>query len=273
MARVESEAVSSSAVALIAERQLLEPRAALSRALTSALFAAAGRASLPGHVRSSIERAAAARSVLEGIGADSLAAGPPTAAEISELQRERWAELERPEAVRTVHAVVVSKDPQRGAAAQALAAKVASAVKAATSPDEFISLAKAVPAEGLEVTAEALPPLTGDGRAFERTEKGFVGSPSGFDPDFCRAANALQQPAELSPIVKTRFGYHVIRLVERIPASNVPQPELLVLFGPELQTRRSVRLRRELLEKLRSESAIQVDRAVDELTARLQPTP
>lgn len=273
VARVEGEAVSVSAVELIAERQLLEPRAALSRALSSALFAAAGRATLPGHVPSSIERAAAARSVLERIAADSASAGPPTDAEIAELQRERWAEIDRAQGVRTVHAVAISKDPKLDAAAGALAVKIAAAVKSAVSDDEFISLANAVPAEGLEVKAEALPPITPDGRAFERTEKGFVGSPTSFDHDFSRAANALQQPGDLSPIVKTRFGYHVIRLVERFPASIVPKAEILTAFGPELQTRRAVRLRRELLEKLRSSSVIQVDRAVDELTGRLQPTP
>jgi peptidyl-prolyl cis-trans isomerase C len=228
---------------------------------------------LPSHIASSIERATAARAVLESIAADSAGAGPPTEPEIAELQRERWAELDRPEGVRTVHAVAINKDPKRDAAARALAAKLVDAVKGATSADEFISLAKAVPADGIEVKVEPLPPITLDGRAFERTEKGFVGAQNGFDRDFARAAYALQQPGDLSPIVKTRFGYHVIRLVERFPASAMPRADLLSAFEPELQTRRAVRLRRELLEKLRSSRAVQVDRAVDELTARIQPTP
>jgi parvulin-like peptidyl-prolyl isomerase len=272
VARVEGESISGFAVAQIAERQLLEPRAALSRALSDALFAAAGRATLPVAVTSSIERAAAARSVLEHIAVDSAAAGPPSDAEMAELLRERWADLARPDAVRTTHAVVINADTRRDAAAQALAEKIASSAKVASSAEQFTTLAKAVPTEGFEVKAEALPAITADGRGLSRTDKGFVAA-STFDHEFARAANQLQQPGELSPVVKTRFGYHVIRLEERIPARVVPRAELPAVLGPEVQTRRAARQRRELLEKLRRASAVQIDRAVDELTARVQPSP
>jgi peptidyl-prolyl cis-trans isomerase C len=273
VARVEGESISGSAVAQIAERQGLPPRAALSPALSDALFAAAARASLPVSIISAVERAAAARAVLERVGAESVAAGPPTHSEVAELVRERWVELERPDAVRTTHAVVMNTDPNREGAAQALAQKLALAAKGASSAEEFLSLVKSVPAEGFQVKAENLPPITPEGRGFERTEKGFVSALSSFDRDFALAANRLQRPGDLSPVVKTRFGYHVIHLVERIPGSVVPPAELATLLRPEVETRRAARLRRELLEKRRSASDIQIDRAVDELTARLQPSP
>jgi peptidyl-prolyl cis-trans isomerase C len=272
VARVEGESISVFAVAQIAERQRLEPRAALSRALSDALFAAAARATLPVAVTSSIERSAAARGLLEQIAADSAAAGPPSDAELADLLRERWPDLDRPEAVRTTHAVVINEDARRDAAARTLAEKIAVSVKDASSAEQFTSLAEAVPAEGFEVKAEALPIMTADGRGLARADKGFVAA-SSFDREFARAANQLQQPGELSPVVKTRFGYHVIRLEERIPASAVPKAGLPALLGPELQTRRAARQRRELLEKLRRASTTQIDRAVDELTARVQPSP
>jgi hypothetical protein len=272
VARVEGESISSSAVTHIAERQLLEPRAALSRALSDALFAAAARASLPDPVISTVERAAAARAVLERLGSDSVSLGPPSDAEIAALVRERWAELERPDGARTTHAVVMNTDPHRDRAAQELAERLASAAKAANSAEEFLSLVKAVPADGFEVRAENLPAITADGLGFERTEKGFVGAFSSFDRDFARAANGLQHPGQLSPVVKTRFGYHVIRLAERIPGHVVPKAELASLLGPEVETRRAARLHEELLKKLRRASATQIDRAVDELTARVQPS-
>lgn len=272
VARVEGESISAFAVAQIAERQRVQPPAALSRALSDALFAAAARATLPVTVTSSIERAAGARSVLEQIAADSAAAGPPNDAELADLLRERWPDLDRPEAARTTHAVVINADARRDAAARALAEKIVSSVEGASSAEQFMSLAKAVATEGFDVRAEALPAITADGRGVWRVDKGFVAA-STFDREFARAANQLQQPGELSPVVKTRFGYHVIRLDERIPGSSVPKAELPVLLGPELQTRRAARLRTELLEKLRRVSAIQIDRAVDELTARVQPAP
>lgn len=273
VARVEGESIEGSSVALIAERQSLPPRAALARALSDAMFAAAGRATLPGALVSSIERAAAARALLEQIGADSLRAGPPTDAETSELLRERWADLDRPEAVRVTHAVVINGDPQREAAARAVAEKLASAAKAAKSAQELKTLVESVPAEGFDVRAEELPAITADGRSFAPAEKGFAAAPTTFDLDFARAANQLEQPGELSPVVRTRFGFHVIRLEERIPAGGVPKEELATLLGPEVQARRAARLRAELLEKLRGPSPVELDRAVDVLTAPIQTGP
>lgn len=41
-------------------------------------------------------------------------------------------------------------------------------------------------------------------------------------PGFEKAAFALKQPNDLSPVVETRFGYHVIQLVERQEGQTVP---------------------------------------------------
>lgn len=45
-------------------------------------------------------------------------------------------------------------------------------------------------------------------------------------PAFDKAAFALQQPGELSDVVKTDYGYHVIRLEERKPAGRKPFDEV-----------------------------------------------
>ncbi|HEY6940287.1 peptidylprolyl isomerase [Dokdonella sp.] len=43
-----------------------------------------------------------------------------------------------------------------------------------------------------------------------------------YDETFHEAALALQKPGDLSPLIKTPFGYHLLQLVERKPAQ--PQP-------------------------------------------------
>lgn len=269
-ARAGSELVSTATVARIAQRQGLAPRAAVDLALSDAIFAAAARSSLPLGGLRSIERAAAARSLLEQLSRDTAQVGPPTPAELAELARERWLELDRPVAARTTHAVVRNEKPERDADALALAEKIAEAVRGARSGDELIRLAQAVPAAGFEVRAEGVPFVTLDGRDFTPKEVGFRAGRGGFDLDFARAAHALNNPGDQSPVVKTRFGYHVIRLEERAPALVVPPAELSERLAADVLVRRAGRARRELLDKLRQGSAVQVERAVNELTAQVK---
>lgn len=273
VARVQDEVVSGLTVARIAESQGLDLQQALSRAVTDALFAACGRERLAPGVASSLERAAAARALLERFGAEALAAGAPKDAELAALIKERWAELDRPDAARTTHVVVINRDPARDVAARELAEALRAALTAVSSSEELVRLAKAVPSQGFDVKAEPLPAITADGRAFERRDQAFREVPMTFDLDFARAALQLQQAGELSGVVKTRFGYHVIRLEERIAASAQPLAELRVMLGPEVLARRAAQARLALLEKLRGASAVQIERAVDELTTRVQTAP
>ena len=39
---------------------------------------------------------------------------------------------------------------------------------------------------------------------------------------FAEAANALHTPGEISPVVKTEFGYHVLKLIQHSPDENLP---------------------------------------------------
>jgi len=65
---------------------------------------------------------------------------------------------------------------------------------------------------------------------------GFVGKGQ-LVPEFERAAFALERPGQTSPVVKTQYGYHIIRLVER----RVAQPASLAQVRDQI--------RRELLSK------------------------
>jgi hypothetical protein len=250
-ARVGGELVSDATVSRIAASQAVAPRQAVELALSDALFAVEARATLPLGATRSIERAAAARGLLEQLSQDAARAGAPTPDELSELARERWVELDRPSAVRTTHAIVMNDKPERDADARALAEHLAAVVRSATTSDELIRLAQAFPPAGFQIRAEALPFVTADGRTFVRKDPGFKATPSSFDPDFARAANELSTPGELSPVVKSSFGYHVIRLEERVPSAVVGEPELRDRLTPDVLARRAGRALGQLLDKLR----------------------
>ena len=272
-ARVGGELISAATVSRIAAGQSLAPQAAVGLAVSDALFAQGARATLPAASTRSIERAAAARSLLEQLGAAAAQAGAPRDAELAEITRERWVELDRPAAARTTHALVMNDAPERDAQARALAEKLAAALHSAASGEDLIRLAQAFPAEGFKIHSEALPFVTADGRTFQRRDAGFTARAGTFDGDFARAANALTRPGELSPVVKSAFGYHVIRLEELEPAAAVAKSELPALLGAEVLRRRADRARSELLEKLRHAAPVQLERAVDELTAQVQAAP
>lgn len=45
-------------------------------------------------------------------------------------------------------------------------------------------------------------------------------------PEFETAAFALSKPGELSPVIKTQFGYHIIKLIEKKPARTMSLEEV-----------------------------------------------
>src|SRR4051812_25870242 len=120
-----AELVSAVTIARIVQRQSVAPAAAAAAAVSDALFAQSARERLAVGTVRSIERAAIARSMLEQLSGDARRAGPPTDAELADILRERWADLDRPEAARTSHAIVLNDKPERDAAARALAQKLA----------------------------------------------------------------------------------------------------------------------------------------------------
>jgi hypothetical protein len=272
-ARAGSELISAATVTRIAESQGLTPRDAVGLAVSDALFAEGAKAGLPVAATRSIERAAAARSLLEQFSREATAAGAPTAKELAEIVRERWLELDRPDGARTTHALVMNDKPARDADAHALAGKLALELQGVKSSEELMRRAKAFPAAGFEIRAEELPFVTPDGRVFAQAPNGLRGSSQTFDPAYARAACALEQPGQLSPVTKSAFGYHVIWLAERLPGVTVAEPELSQRLGPDILVRRAARARRELLDKLRQASGVQLERAFDELTAQVKAVP
>lgn len=267
-AQVAQESVAAVTVARIAQAQRIPAPAARERAVSDALFAAGARTVFAGSsLLPVVERSALARAVLEGMKAEALARGPVTDAEVNELTAIRWLDFDRPESVRTTHAVAMVKTPADDAAARTVAEHIARAVAGVTDPARFIELAKAVPHEGIEVYAEGLPAVTLDGRVVPE-KSGQSAGEDRLDVDFAKGAFALA-PQQQSGLVKSVFGYHVILGEARLPALRVPLEERRSALSAQILSGRAERAKQELLARLGAATPVMIARSVDDMTSRV----
>jgi len=269
VAQVGSDEVGLETVRRISAAQAVSPDEARDRALTDALFAAGARAAYEGRALVPVlERAAWSRALLEGLKNEALARGPASDAEVAELTAVRWRELDRPESVRTTHAVALVEKAADEAEARTVAERIHEAVSGVTDPEEFMRLAKAVPHEGVQVRAERLPAVTADGRVYD-PDRPAADSSESFDLDFAKAAYALK-PGQVSEPVKSRFGYHVVLCEARFPEQRVPLEQRRQLLHDDVVKGRAERAKQDLLKRLSALQPIEVGRAADDLTSRVQ---
>lgn len=215
-----------------------------------------------------VTRLALGRALVSDLARRAREAGPPTDDEIRAVSERRWWEFDRPRLARVIHAVVLSSEPDAGA--ERLARQVAEAVADATSAAAFRKAAEAVTAEGFSLKVEELPPVDPAGRAFDPERPPRPGStPRTFDPDFARAASALENIGDKSPVVRTKFGYHVLMLTGSVPALEVDWEKRRSMLHDEIIRERGRALAAEVLASQRRAANPEVERAALDLTARL----
>ena len=242
-ARVGTDVIPVLLVAKVAAAQHIAPREASRHLVDDAICANAARArgldrQLPLAWRLV---AARARFTADRLLADAKGAGPPNDSEIAELTARYWREVDRPVMLRTVHVVAQrpeqapgkAPDPAAEPRARALADELKAAVASAKDADDFIAKAKAVPHPGVTVTAEQLGPFAEDGSTLD-------GNP--MDATFAKGTFAFlgrAAPGETSGIVESQFGWHVVRLVERLPEERMPLEARRLAFTDEVYTQRA----------------------------------
>jgi len=220
----------------------------------------------------SIERVVLARTLARALLEETEQRGPPTDSEVQQLTQERWWELDRPRMVAVVHAVVLSET--ENLEAEALARRIAKAVAAATSAAEFERSAKAVQADHYSIKVETLPPVTLDGRALDPAMPPPAGaSEQHLASEFAAAAQALDHEGQLSPVVRSPFGYHVLWATRILEPRQPSLGERRELLKPEVLQRRALAAQAQLLERQRQESRPEQARSALQAMAQLAVSP
>ncbi len=262
-ARVGTDVIPVSLVAKVGVDQHLTPREALRGVIDDAVSANGARARGLDRERPAawLLTAARARWLADWLVVEARQAGPPTDAEIAELTGLHWREVDRPPAVRVVHALAArpaKPDEAASAKARAVAEQLRAAVLSARDSDDFQAKAKAVPhPSDVNVIVQPLPPFASDGRLIEGDSQ--VAEP------FAKAAHALTQQGETSGVVETTFGWHVIKLVERIPEQRMPLEARRAAFIEETFMQRARKATAARLAAQRATTTIELSTSSEQL--------
>ncbi len=249
VARVGDVAIDRKTVLEVARARKISADEALAIVVQETLLARAAFANGAANDDAVVLREASALSrALLGNLRDKALATPFTDGEIATVANARWLTTDHPEIRRVTHALVKKDVPN----ARAVAAELRTALLAANGPDAgksevaFAKTAKefkvpsgpAVHVEGLSIAADA--------RVAEPGADGAV------EESFAKATFAIDALFGTSDIVETTYGFHIIRLLEKIPPLHLTREQKLETLRADLIAMRVGPLHEQLQNQLRA---------------------
>ena len=190
----------------------------------------------------------------------------PTEDEVKAWYDSHQADYERPETIQvqdlflSADAADAAKRKGRSAEAEKLRGK-AKALK----PDDEPGFAALVKASSDDALTKQ---VGGDLRAMPLGDL-----EARYGADVARAAKALQTPGEISPVVATDKGFHVLRLKARTPGRILPLEEVKMQIRNRLYSERRTAASDELMKRLKTESGFTLDEAALAQVAPAPPPP
>lgn len=246
-AQVGDAAIAASLVVEVARSRGVESQRALDGLIEDALLALEARTR--GLDRDAPVRwasmSALARAVSERLLDDARRRGVPTDDELA--------------TIRVIHAVVLRSPalwPFRG---QEIADDIQQAVAAAKSEDEFETRARRIPHADAKVRIERIEAFDASGRS----ARGEV-----LDASFVAGAFELHARGETS-IVASPFGWHVVRLIERVPCDAAALEQRRQELAADVLQMRAREQIGDLLETRRRREKLEVSSAANDLMAKV----
>jgi peptidyl-prolyl cis-trans isomerase C len=171
-------------------------------------------------------------------------AGNVTDQATREFYDKNKAKIQAPERVRVRH-ILIRFDPQKGSPADKEKAreKAADLLKRAQGGEDFAKLAS-------EYSED--PSSKARGGELDWITQGQM------VPTFEQAAFALKKSNELSPVVESQFGFHVIQLLEHQDAGTLPYEQVKGRIGQLLQQQQAQQQLAARVRELRSKAKVEV---------------
>ncbi len=169
-----------------------------------------------------------------------------TDAETQKFYDEHPADFEQPEMVRVRHILLSTRDPdthkQLSDADKAAKLKqIQGILKRARAGEDFVKLVK-------EYSDDTASKNNGGEYTFARGQ---------MDPAFEAAAFSLA-PNQISDVVTTVYGYHIIKLLEKIPAKKLEYAKVADRLKEELIAQKIRKLAPAYIKKLKKEANVQI---------------
>jgi peptidyl-prolyl cis-trans isomerase C len=161
--------------------------------------------------------------------------------DISAFYEKNPDKFQQPEAVHAAHILVIVPAESDAAAKAALKARAMEALQAARAGKDFGALARQ---------------YSQDGSAQHGGDLGFF--PKGqMVPAFEKVAFSLK-PGEISDLVETQFGYHIIKVIEKRPGGTVPFAQAAPQIQQFLESQAQSDKGKAYVESLRAKSKVEI---------------